>query len=38
MVSAIIILQKKALLELDKRVLGKKEPKRLHVWVGFEMG
>jgi len=38
MVNAIIILQKKALLELHNRVLGKKEPKRLPLWVGFEMG
>lgn len=37
MVNTIRIIQKKALLELHCRVLGKKEQKRLHVWVGFEV-
>lgn len=38
MVNTIRIVQKKALLELHNRVVGKSEQKRLHVWVGFEMG
>lgn len=36
MANAIIIPQKKALLELHNKILGK-EPKRPHRWVGFEM-
>lgn len=37
MESSVRIIPKKALLELHSRVLGKREQKRLHVCMGFEM-